>query len=56
MTPISVRYYVIHNKSKAITVIFMMSLIAIIYIGGLYLTNISKDAFEINDAKKDMIV
>lgn len=55
MNPFSTRYYLKQNKAKIFKIIFMISLISLVYVGGLYLTNISEEAVAIAKERKDFV-
>ncbi len=55
MKPFSSRYFLLHNRAKAVCIIFMISMLSVAYVGGLYLTNISEEAFAITKEIKDFV-
>lgn len=55
MNPFSSRYYLKLNLKKVLTIIIMISMISMIYVGGLYLTNIKEEAIAIRNELQDFV-
>lgn len=55
MNPFSTRYFIKQNLLRVLTIVFMTSMIALLYVGGLYLTNISEEAYAIKDELKEFV-
>lgn len=55
MNPFSARYYLKQNKGRVAKIIFMISMLALVYVGGLYLTNISEEAKAVERERRDFV-
>lgn len=55
MNPFSSRYYLMQNKARVSKITFIISMLALIYVGGLYLTNISEEAKAILRERRDFV-
>ncbi len=55
MNPFSARYYLKQNRGRVAKIIFMISMLALVYVGGLYLTNISEEAKSIEQERRDFV-
>lgn len=55
MSPFSAKYYLKQNKGRVAKIIFMISMLALVYVGGLYLTNISEEAKAVELERRDFV-
>ncbi len=56
MNPFSTRYFLRQNIKRVVTMIVMISMISLIYVGGLYLTNINEEAIAILKELQDYTI
>ncbi len=55
MNPFSSRYFIKQNFIRVLTMILMTSMIALLYVGGLYLSNISEEAYAVKKELKEFV-
>lgn len=55
MNPFSARYFIKNNFSRVFMIVLMISMLALIYVGGLYLTNICEEALAIANETQDFV-
>lgn len=55
MSPFSTRYFLKQNMKRVSKIVFMISMLSLIYVGGLYLTNISEESFAIEYELRDFV-
>lgn len=53
MNPLSAGYFIKHNKARVSKIIIIISMISLVYVGGLYLTNINEESLALQNQFRD---